>query len=114
MTHEKCDVSQVGFRGCNASGGHIVLPPHLLVALCFQNGQFGRISCTLFYSVKNLGRLPPGACRISVLPLGGLLHAINFVLPLLHPLIPLLFTLTFGASEITETQDKASMSEKTS
>ena len=50
--------SQVGFRGSNASGGRIVLLPGAFWAhgASFQNGHFGRISSTLYFTVfQSLG-----------------------------------------------------------
>ena len=47
----------MGFRGSNASGRRIVLPPAaFLAAQCFQNGHFGRIFSTLHFTVfQSLG-----------------------------------------------------------
>ena len=47
----------MGFRGSNASGRRIVLLPGAFSgARCFQNGHFGRIFSTLYFTVfQSLG-----------------------------------------------------------
>ena len=67
---EKWDDSQVGFQDSNVSGGRIVFLPgggRILGARCFQNGQFGRISSTLSFTVSQGlgGHASGGACRSS-------------------------------------------------
>ena len=48
---EKWDVSQVGFRGSNASGDRCASTRRILGARCFQNGHFGHISSSLYFTV---------------------------------------------------------------
>ena len=66
---EKWGDSQVGFRGRNASGGRIVLLPGAFWAHgAFQNGHFGRISSTLYFTVFRSFGGHASARRVSLEP----------------------------------------------